>query len=43
VLGADKGLTLLATQVGVDAVVVDADGKLHYSADLLPATPPARQ
>ena len=29
VLGADKGLTLLATQVGVDAVVVDADGKLH--------------
>ena len=43
VLGADKGLTLLATQVGVDAVVVDADGKLHYSADLLPATPPARR
>ena len=43
VLGADKGLTLLASQPGVDAVVVDADGKLHYSADLLPATPPARQ
>jgi thiamine biosynthesis lipoprotein len=43
VLGADKGLTLLATQVGVDAVVVDAAGKLHYSADLLPATPSARQ
>ena len=43
VLGADKGLTLLATHPGVDAVVVDANGKLHYSAGLLPATPPARQ
>jgi len=43
VLGADKGLTLIASQPGVDAVVVDADGKLHYSADLLPATPPARR
>ena len=43
VLGADQGLALLATQPGVDAVVVDADGKLHYSAGLLPATPQARQ
>ncbi len=43
VLGAEQGLALLASQPGVDAVVVDADGKLHYSAGLLPATPPARQ
>ena len=43
VLGADKGLALIASQPGVDAVVVDANGTLHYSAGLLPATPPVRQ
>ena len=43
VLGVDKGLALIASQPGVDAVVVDANGDLHYSAGLLPATPPTRQ
>jgi thiamine biosynthesis lipoprotein len=43
VLGVDQGLVLIATQPGVDAVVVDANGDLHYSAGLLPAMPPARQ
>lgn len=35
VLGLDKGLRLIESQPGVDAVVVDADGKLHYSSGLL--------
>jgi thiamine biosynthesis lipoprotein len=35
VLGADKGLELIATMPGVDAVVVDAQGALHWSAGLL--------
>ena len=43
VLGADKGLALLSRLPGVDAVVVDANGSLHYSAGLMPATPQARQ
>lgn len=43
VLGADRGLALLSTLPGADAVVVDANGRLHYSAGLLPATPQARQ
>jgi thiamine biosynthesis lipoprotein len=35
VLGVDKGLQLIETQAGVDAVVVDAHGALHYSSGLL--------
>ncbi|MEP7302831.1 MAG: FAD:protein FMN transferase [Caldimonas sp.] len=35
VLGADKGLALLESLPGVDGIVVDADGRLHYSAGLL--------
>jgi thiamine biosynthesis lipoprotein len=34
VLGAREGLALIDTVVGVDAVVVDADGELHFSAGL---------
>ena len=43
VLGADEGLALLSTLPGVDAVVVDSNGRLHCSAGLLPATPQSRQ
>lgn len=35
VLGVDKGLRLVEAQVGVDAVVVDAQGALHFSSGLL--------
>lgn len=35
VLGAERGLALIETLPGVDAVVVDAAGQLHYSSGLL--------
>ena len=35
VLGVEKGLRLIDSQRGVDAVVVDACGALHYSSGLL--------
>lgn len=35
VLGLDQGMRLIETLQGVDAVVVDAAGKLHYSSGLL--------
>ena len=35
VLGVEKGLRLIESQRGVDAVVVDACGALHYSSGLL--------
>jgi thiamine biosynthesis lipoprotein len=35
VLGLDKGMRLIESQPGVDAVVVDANGTLHYSSGLL--------
>jgi thiamine biosynthesis lipoprotein len=35
VLGLDKGMRLIESQTDVDAVVVDAGGKLHYSSGLL--------
>lgn len=34
VLGVERGLGLIESQSGIDAVVVDADGKLHYSSGL---------
>lgn len=43
VLGVDKGLALVATQPGVDAIVVDASGALHYSAGLVAPMPPVTQ
>ena len=30
VLGLEKGMRLIESQEGVDAVVIDAAGKLHY-------------
>lgn len=35
VLGVERGMQIVASRPGVDAVVVDAHGKLHYSAGLL--------
>jgi FAD:protein FMN transferase len=35
VLGLEKGMRLIESQRGVDAVVVDAHGELHYSSGLL--------
>jgi thiamine biosynthesis lipoprotein len=35
VLGVEKGLALVNGLPGIDAIIIDAAGKLHYSADLL--------
>jgi len=43
VLGVERGLRLIESQRGVDAVVVDATGALHYSTGLLYADPAVRQ
>lgn len=37
VLGVEEGLRLVESQAGVDAVVIDAAGALHYSSGLLGA------
>ncbi len=43
VMGLEKGMRLVESQQGVDAVVVDAMGRLHYSSGLLDAVhPPGR-
>ena len=43
VLGTARGLALIDSFPGVDAIVVDAAGALHYSAGLVsPAAAPAR-
>lgn len=34
VLGAEKGLALIDSLPGIDAILIDAQGRLHYSADL---------
>jgi thiamine biosynthesis lipoprotein len=41
VKGAERGLELISSLLGVDAVVVDAEGGLHYSSGLQAAAPPA--
>lgn len=38
VMGWEQGLRFIEAQPGVDAVVVDADGRLHYSSGLLDPT-----
>lgn len=40
-LGADEGLRVVEALAGVDAVVVDAGGRLHYSSGLMAAGVPA--
>ena len=42
VLGAARGLELIETVPGVDAVIVDAAGALHYSSGLLAGAASAR-
>ena len=37
VLGLKRGLTLVNRLSGIDAIVVDAKGRLHYSNELMPA------
>jgi thiamine biosynthesis lipoprotein len=37
ILGVDAGLALVNRLPGIDAILVDAQGQLHYSEDLLPA------
>ena len=39
VLGAEQGIRIVESLPDVDAVVVDAAGRLHYSAGLLPGDP----
>jgi FAD:protein FMN transferase len=39
VLGVEQGMRLVESLGGVDAVVVDASGQLHYSSGLLAAAP----
>ena len=43
VLGIEKGMRLIDARPGVDAVVVDAAGVLHYSSGLLAGAPQSRQ
>jgi len=43
VLGVERGLALIETQPGTDAVVVDAQGVLHASTGLLHGTPQTQQ
>jgi FAD:protein FMN transferase len=43
VLGVERGMQIVSTLPGVDAVVVDAQGQLHYSAGLLHGGSPTRQ
>jgi len=43
VLGVQKGMQLIETQKNVDAVVVDADGVLHYSSGLQQRRPEQTQ
>jgi len=42
VLGTARGLALIDSFPGVDAIVVDAAGRLHYSAGLVSPTAPAK-
>jgi thiamine biosynthesis lipoprotein len=41
VLGPDRGLALIDRLPGIDAIVIDADGELRYSADLAELINPA--
>lgn len=43
VMGLEKGMRLIESQPGVDAVVVDASGVLHYSSGLMSGASQPRQ
>ena len=36
VLGQEKGLQLIESLAGIDAVIIDAQGQMHYSSGLMP-------
>ena len=40
VLGWEMAMKLLESLPGIDAVIIDSSGKLHYSSGLAPPTPP---
>lgn len=40
VLGVQRGLALINTLTGIDAIIIDGNGKLHYSAELLLSSEP---
>lgn len=40
VLGVERGLELINRLPGVDAIIIDAEGRLHYSEELLLSTTP---
>jgi thiamine biosynthesis lipoprotein len=42
VLGPERGMALIDRLPGIDAIIIDSDGKLHYSADLQPLAEPGR-
>lgn len=37
VLGLDKGMALIESRAGLDAIVVDSQGQLHFSSGLMAA------
>jgi thiamine biosynthesis lipoprotein len=39
VMGARRGLELIDSMPGIDAIIIDGEGRLHYSADLLAVDP----
>ena len=39
VLGPEKGLQLVESLAGIDAVIIDAQGQMYYSSGLMPPTP----
>ena len=43
VLGVQRGLALINSLPGVDAIIIDGSGKLHYSDDLLRSVQAGRQ
>ena len=43
VLGPEEGLKLIESLGGIDAVIIDAEGQMHYSSGLIPPAPEAAQ
>lgn len=43
VLGIKKGLALVNAMTAIDAIIIDSDGKLHYSQGLLRSVEPAQE
>ncbi len=39
VLGPEKGLQLIESLSGIDAIIIDARGQMHYSSGLMPPVP----